>query len=49
MSTLTFMRTIELRITLKLVRDMITTPAVKTFGFLMFSGGIKRDQWHEMD
>ena len=20
----------------------------KTFGFLMFSGGIERDQWHEM-
>ena len=21
----------------------------KTFGFLMFSGGLERDQWHEMD
>ena len=31
-----------------LVLNMFPNTLPKTFGFLMFSGGIERDQWYEM-
>ena len=33
---------------LNLIKNLIFLCPLKTYGFLMFSGGIKRDQWHEM-